>query len=72
MKIGGKTFIWKKELRAAGLSWNPQGKYWEGELNDSFAAIQVRRGIESGEIFELTPMHFRNGPGWDEIDNLLI
>ena len=71
MKIIGKTFEWKKELKSAGLSWNAYEKCWEGSLNDSFAGEQIRRGIESRELKNIEAgMELRNGPGMNQIDNL--
>lgn len=72
MKIIGLTYEYKNELRKAGLLWNPASKSWDGELNDSFAAEQIRRAIASGKLHELNPMDNRNGPGCSEIDNQII
>ncbi len=69
MKLIGATYEYKKELAAAGLRWNPANKSWDGELNERFAAEQIRNAIAAGKLREMDPMANRNGPGRFEIDN---
>lgn len=54
MRITGKTYEWKKQLKEAGLKWNAMLKCWEGELANNFAASMVRNGLESGELREMS------------------
>lgn len=78
MKITGNTFKWKKELKAAGLKWNPDSRTWDGELNSDFAATQIGWGIRDGELRNIegagaaAAMSTRNGPGRFEVDNIAL
>lgn len=72
MKIVGATYEYRKELSKAGLSWNQADKSWDGELNATFAAEQIRRAIESGKLRNLSKMEVRNGPGRFEMDNISL
>lgn len=72
MKIIGATFEYRKELSKAGLAWNAADKSWDGELNSTFAAEQVRRALESGKLREISKAELRNGPGRFELDNIRL
>lgn len=56
MKITGNTYEWKKQLAAAGFTWNSVGKSWDRaeELElASFGDKMIANGIESGDLLML-------------------
>lgn len=55
IKITGKTFDWKNDLKRAGFSWNAESKTWDREEaidpNGSFFEhVAILRGIECGDL----------------------